>query len=142
MKISIRDSKGKEYDGFIEQAEEIDIKNLSKQWKFNWAEIFQPDYLTFKLVKDDEIQGLLKLEWENEDYVIMKNVEVAPSNFYALLKGRRKFNTIIASKVGETFKIDPQLWMFIEAKNEMKEYECESQTHTKEYTLANLLNER
>ena len=69
-------------------------------------------------------------------------IEIERTNFYALLKGRRKFNTIIASKVGETFKIDPQLWMFIEAKNEMKEYECESQTHTKEYTLANLLNER
>ena len=69
-------------------------------------------------------------------------IEIERTNFYALLKGRRKFNNVIASKVGETFKIDPQIWMFIEAKNEMKEYQCESQTHNKEYTLANLMNER
>ena len=69
-------------------------------------------------------------------------IEIERTNFYALLKGRRKFNNIIASKVGETFKIDPQLWMFIEARNEMKEYQSESQTHNKEYTLANLMNER
>ena len=39
-------------------------------------------------------------------------------------------------------KNNPQLWMFIKAKNEMKEYRCESQTHGKEYTHANLINER
>lgn len=71
-----------------------------------------------------------------------KFIEIERTNFYALLKGRRKFNNEIASKVGETFKIDPQLWMFIEAKNEMKEYKFESQTNPKKYTLENLINER
>ena len=69
-------------------------------------------------------------------------IDLERTNFYALLKGRRKFNNIIATKVGETFNIDPQLWMFIEAKNEMKEYKCEDHHQDKEYNLANLLNER
>ena len=106
MKISIKDSRGKEYDGFIELADEIDIKKLSKQWKFNWAEIFQPDHLTFKLIKDDEIQGLLKLEWENEDYVIMKNVEVAPSNFGAKGQFVNIAELLISFACYQTFKLN------------------------------------
>ena len=69
-------------------------------------------------------------------------IDIERTNFYALLKGRRKFNNIIATKVGETFNIDPELWMFIEAKNEMKEYKCEVHEANTEYNLANLLNER
>ena len=69
-------------------------------------------------------------------------IDIERTNFYALLKGRRKFNNIIATKVGETFNIDPELWMFIEAKNEMKEYKCEAHEAITEYNLANLLNER
>jgi plasmid maintenance system antidote protein VapI len=87
------------------------------------------------------LERLLKI-YDIKKSAFAKYIEMERTNFYALLKGRRKFNTDVASKVGETFKIDPQLWLFIEAKNEMKEYECESQTHTKQYTLANLLNER
>ena len=106
MKISIKDSNGKEYDGFIEQAGEIDIKNLNKQWKFNWAEIFQPDHLTFKLIKDDEIQGLLKLEWENEDYVIMKYVEVAPSNLGSKGQFINIAELLISFASYQTFKLN------------------------------------
>ena len=69
-------------------------------------------------------------------------IDIERTNFYALLKGRRKFNNIIATKVGETFNIDPELWMFIEAKNEMKDYKCEAHEEGKEYNIANLLNER
>lgn len=77
----MEDSYGRIYDGYIKEADEIDIKNLSPQWKFRWEEIYQSDQLTFKLVKDEEIQGLLKLTWENNEYVIMENIEVSPSNF-------------------------------------------------------------
>ena len=39
-------------------------------------------------------------------------------------------------------KNNPQRWMFVKAKNEKKEYQCESQTYGKEYIHANLINER
>lgn len=83
MKVSIKDIQGKEYDGYITAATKEDIVNLNKSWKFNWSEIYKDDQLIFKTIKDDEIQGLLKLEWENDAYVIMKNVEVSPSNYGA-----------------------------------------------------------
>lgn len=68
-------------------------------------------------------------------------IDMERTNFYALLKGRRKFNNIIAIKVGETFNIDPQLWMFIEVKNEMKVYRSESDKN-KEYNISNLLEDK
>ncbi len=119
--------------------------------------------------EDKQIVQHISLRLEMEDYIKSNNFAIKPAglflerlliiynikksefaefiniertNFYALLKGRRKFNNIIASKVGKTFSINPQLWMFIEAKNELKEYHCEPITDNKEYTLSNLLKER
>lgn len=69
-------------------------------------------------------------------------IGVGKTNFYALLKGRRKLNNSIATKVGKTFNIDPELWMFVEAKNEIKQYRNKSHEENKKYNLTNLLNER
>lgn len=103
------------------------------------------DYLKSKTSKIKPaglfLERLLKI-YNIKKSEFAKFIEIERTNFYALLKGRRKFNNEIASKVGETFKIDPQLWMFIEAKNEMKEYNCKSQTDSKKYTLANLISEK
>jgi len=80
-KVSLKDIIENEYDGFNIEATKSDILKITKKWKFNWSEIFSNDRLTFKIVKDNTIQGLLKLEWENDEYIIMKNIEVSPSNF-------------------------------------------------------------
>lgn len=106
MKISIRDINGKTYDGFIEEAVELDIKNLSPQWKFRWEEIYQSDNLTFKLVKDEEIQGLLKLTWENDEYVIMENIEVSPSNFGSKGQFINVAELLISFACYQTFKLN------------------------------------
>ena len=106
MKISIRDSNERKYDGFIEEAGEIDIKSLSPQWKFKWEEIYQSDQLTFKLVKDEEIQGLLKLTWENDEYVIMENIEVSPSNFGSKGEFVNVAELLISFACYQTFKLN------------------------------------
>ncbi len=106
VKISIKDSIGSQYDGFIEQAVESDIRSLCKQWKFNWEEIFQSDQLTFKLVKDEEIQGLLKLTRENDQYVIMENIEVSPSNFGSKGQYINIAELLISFASYQTFKIN------------------------------------
>ncbi|WP_235299791.1 helix-turn-helix transcriptional regulator [Portibacter marinus] len=87
------------------------------------------------------LERLLKI-YEIKKSQFAEFIDIERTNFYALLKGRRKFNISIATKVGEIFKIDPELWLFIEAKNEMKEYKCEKSSNARKYTLANLLNER
>jgi plasmid maintenance system antidote protein VapI len=66
-------------------------------------------------------------------------IGIEKTNFYSLLKGRRKFNYLIAIKVGEIFKIEPELWVFIEAKNEMKKTKSISNKDRRKYSLPKLL---
>jgi len=44
------------------------------------------------------------------------------ANLHAILKGRRKFNSKFASIIGKVFNIEPELWLFVEAKNELKAF--------------------
>jgi len=64
------------------------------------------------------------------------------ANLHALLKGRRKFNSKLASIMGEIFKIKPELWMFIEAKNELKKYNPSSKVKIKKNSLTELSYDR
>ena len=106
MDVSIKDLNKNEYDGYIIEASKSDILGLSKKWKFNWTRIFADDHLTFKIVKDNEIQGLLKLEWENEEYVIMKNLEVSPSNFGSKGQFCNIAELLISFACLQTFKLN------------------------------------
>jgi plasmid maintenance system antidote protein VapI len=56
------------------------------------------------------------------------------ANLHALLKGRRKFNSKIASVVGEIFKINPEMWLYIQAKNDLKKFRT---TAKKEFQTIN-----
>ena len=42
------------------------------------------------------------------------------ASLHALLKGRRKFNSKLASVIGEIFKIEPETWLYIELKTSLK----------------------
>lgn len=59
------------------------------------------------------------------DYVGIEN-----ANLHALLRGRRKFNSKIASLVGESFNIKPEIWLYIEAKNELKLFQQSRDKHS------------
>ena len=65
-------------------------------------------------------------------------IEYENTNLHAVLKGRRKLNNILASKIGSIFSIAPELWLFIEAKNELAKYNKENRTLENKYTLENL----
>jgi len=69
-------------------------------------------------------------------------IGIENGNLHALLKGRRKFNSKIATIVGETFSIDPQLWMYIEAKNELIKFNSTSKKRGKKVDLAELSHDR
>jgi len=69
-------------------------------------------------------------------------IGIENGNLHALLKGRRKFNSKIATIVGETFSIDPQLWMYIEAKNELLKFNSTSKNRGKKVDLAELSHDR
>jgi plasmid maintenance system antidote protein VapI len=69
-------------------------------------------------------------------------IGIENGNLHALLKGRRKFNSKIATIVGETFSIDPQLWMFIEAKNDLLKFNSTFENRAKKVDLAELSHDR
>lgn len=64
------------------------------------------------------------------------------ANLHALLKGRRKFNSKISTVVGEAFKINPEIWMFIEAKNELKKFNSTTKQKRRKVDLFELSHDR
>lgn len=64
------------------------------------------------------------------------------SNLHALIKGRRKFNSKIATVVGELFNINPEMWMYIEAKNELKKFNSTTKPKRKKVDLYKLSHDR
>ncbi|MCG8328872.1 MAG: hypothetical protein MI974_14365 [Chitinophagales bacterium] len=48
-----------------------------------------------------------------------KYINYEETNLSALLKGRRKINLDIALKLGKIFKINPEVWLHIESKNDL-----------------------
>lgn len=69
-----------------------------------------------------------------------KYIDVEESNLSALLKGRRKINADLARKLGEIFKVDPSIWLFIESRNELAIHEVkEKEEPYGKYSLDDLL---
>ena len=69
-------------------------------------------------------------------------IGIENGNLHALLKGRRKFNSKIASIVGESFKINPEIWLFIEAKNELKKFNTTNNKKRKKMSLVEMSHDR
>lgn len=69
-------------------------------------------------------------------------IGIENGNLHALLKGRRKFNSKIASLVGESFKINPEIWLFIEAKNELKKFNTTNKRKKKKLSLVEMSHDR
>jgi len=59
-----------------------------------------------------------------------------------LIKGRRKFNSKVAILVGKIFNIEPELWLFIEAKYELKTYEANTKLKLRKVNLKELVHDR
>jgi len=64
------------------------------------------------------------------------------ANLHALLKGRRKFNSKLASIIGEIFKIEPETWLYIEVKNELKNYGSSNRLRTRKFDLHAMSHDR
>lgn len=65
-------------------------------------------------------------------------IDYENTNLHAVLRGRRRLNNKLATKIGAIFSIDPQLWMYIDAKNELAKYQKENKFSKSKYTLDKL----
>lgn len=81
VQVKIVDKKQKESIAEIRIANKSDLKNTSKDWKFNWLQLHTSKSKFYQLIHENKIQGLIKLEEENELYYVLKNIEVAPINY-------------------------------------------------------------
>lgn len=66
-------------------------------------------------------------------------LEVEESNLSSIIKGRRKITTDFALKLGQVFKLDPNLWLLIQSKNELKKLEKGQKDRYGKYRLEELL---
>ena len=64
------------------------------------------------------------------------------ANLHALLRGRRKFNSKLALIIGKIFKIEPEIWMFIEAKNDLKIFNLKHKVILKKFSLKEMSHDK
>lgn len=88
MQVLIKNRRNKEFTAKIERFDKKYFKDVSSEWKFNWKQLFNGNALFYMIIYEEQIQGIIKLEEENELYYILKNIEVAPWNFGS--KGKYK----------------------------------------------------
>lgn len=81
VQVNIKNKRNKEFRAQIEKFAKSDLKLLNKNWKFNWKQLFTSDAKFYKLFFNELVQGIIKLEEENESYYVLKNIEIAPWNF-------------------------------------------------------------
>ena len=65
-------------------------------------------------------------------------IDYENTNLHAILRGRRRLNYKLATKIGLIFLIDPQLWKYIDAKNELAKFHKENKFQKSKYTLDKL----
>lgn len=83
----------------------------------------------------NEILNSLKIKKSKfADYI-----DIESSNLHAILKGRRKINNKIAAQIATIFNINEELWMFIEAKNELINYRKSTKDSSKNYSIEELV---
>jgi len=81
VRIKIRNKIGEEFDAEILKVGKSVVKNLPNNWKFDWLELYSTNSKFYQINFKDEVQGLIKLEEENNSYYVLKNIEVSPSNY-------------------------------------------------------------
>jgi len=85
VRIKIIDKSSNELEALIDVADDKDLMQISKKWNFDWKSMIGEDASFFKLTYQTEIQGLVKLAFENNEYLVLKNIEVHPSNYGSCL---------------------------------------------------------
>jgi len=106
LKVKIKNRRKAEFDAEIILATSNDLKSLSNDWKFTWRKLVNSKAIFYKLVFNDEIQGLIKLEEENELYYVLKNIEVSPLNFGSNGKYKNIAETLMAFACFKSFELN------------------------------------
>jgi len=66
-------------------------------------------------------------------------IDLEESNLSSIIRGRRKINIDLAFKLGQVFKLDPNLWLLIQSKNELLAIDKKIKLEYQKYKLDDLL---
>lgn len=83
---------------------------------------------------------LILKELKIKNNVFAEYIGLTKTNFSALVHGKRKLNSDLALKFAEIFKINPDIWISIENKNELIEIKKESKLKYKKYKLEDIIS--
>jgi len=123
--VKLLDRKGKAIEGVISIATKSDLKNIKDLWKFQWDKLNTKSTFLYKLVSETNIQGLIKLELENEEYIVLKNIEVSPSNYGSKGKFKNVAESLIAFSCLQSFKLNKgnyRGFLVFKSKGELIDY--------------------
>ena len=81
VQVIIKNRRNKEFTAQIERFTKKNLKDVDSEWKFNWKQLFNESGKFFAISFEQKIQGIIKLEEENDSYYVLKNIEVAPWNY-------------------------------------------------------------
>jgi len=120
-----------------DQNEEERMKNEFLSIRFQMESYLNAT--TDKIILSGEfIEKFLKvIKIKKRDFA--KYINYKESNLSALLKGRRKINTDIALKLGKIFKMNPEIWLHLESKNELIGETKDKKEDYDKYSLQDLL---
>jgi len=104
MEVILLDRRGKEIEGQILMATRNDVKKL-KDWNFNWDELFSKKSTIYKLQLKDQIIGLVKHHWENEEHFNLANIELSPRNIGSKGQYKNAADLLFAYSALQSFKI-------------------------------------
>ncbi len=139
VQVKIKTKQNKEYEALIEQFVKSDLRFVNKDWKFKWKQIFQPKVLFYKVLFENQIQGIIKLEEENEAYYVLKNIEVAPWNYGSNGKFKKVAEILISFACLKSFELNEgnyKGFLVFTSKGELIEY------YQKKYNAELIFRER
>lgn len=106
-------------------------------------------YRMIEYVQNDDTKEMLDAGFFIREYlraadvkqnVFAQFIDFNPGNLGKLLNGSRKINPETAIILGNVFKIDPQLWLRIQDKNEMVRLNNVKRDAFHKYTIDNLMS--
>ena len=82
MQVRLIDKKGNTLTAEILKAKTSELKKLS-DWRFNWFELSKYKNSEVYKIQAQHTEGLMMIQFFEDDFFELKNIEVAPSNYGA-----------------------------------------------------------
>ncbi|MFN8579285.1 MAG: addiction module antidote protein, HigA family [Candidatus Sericytochromatia bacterium] len=126
-------------DSFLETQspkQKIENRILALKYKMeDYIEQKEPEKILFVGGLIRELLDIINIK----DKTFAEYIGFSKYDFSKLLNGKRKINGDLAIKLGQIFKIKPNLWIEIEIKNELFFLEKEKKNEYKKYSLDDLI---